>query len=294
MELMIYSPGENETLPEIKWNFEEIKKYAAEKAAWYQNIAYTDADVSDMKKDRADINKFINALEGARKIKKKEYLAPYEVFESQVKEALLPLRKVTDLIGEKLDEVERQYRACRKSAMEVFYWKYVGDLHTLVPFKKTVKEEYYKRAFSDKKLEQAYEDFFGRIREEMQALDELPERFRDKALLKYAESFSLSDALKEGRRLEELEKLLEDRRKKQEAEENQRKAAAQKAAAQTKEIPEGAPVVSVKTQEAEAPLESPAPEPVLHMDFRVYGTREQIMSVRRFLIDNHIKFGKVE
>lgn len=35
MELMIYSPTENERLPEIQWNFEEIKKYAAEKAAWY-------------------------------------------------------------------------------------------------------------------------------------------------------------------------------------------------------------------------------------------------------------------
>lgn len=71
MELMIYSPTENERLPEIQWNFEEIKKYAAEKAEYYQNIAYTDADVKDMKSDKADINKFINALENVRKQKRK-------------------------------------------------------------------------------------------------------------------------------------------------------------------------------------------------------------------------------
>ncbi len=53
MELMIYSPAENERLPEIQWNFEEIKKYAAEKAAWYQSIAYTDADTKEMKNDKA-------------------------------------------------------------------------------------------------------------------------------------------------------------------------------------------------------------------------------------------------
>ena len=30
MELMIYSPAENERLPEIQWNFEEIKKYVVD------------------------------------------------------------------------------------------------------------------------------------------------------------------------------------------------------------------------------------------------------------------------
>lgn len=38
MELMIYSPTENERLPEIQWNFEEIKKYAAEKAEYYSKF----------------------------------------------------------------------------------------------------------------------------------------------------------------------------------------------------------------------------------------------------------------
>ena len=74
MELMIYSPAENERLPEIQWNFEEIKKYAAEKAAWYQSIAYTDADTKEMKNDKAEINKFITALEDVRKQKKKDLM----------------------------------------------------------------------------------------------------------------------------------------------------------------------------------------------------------------------------
>lgn len=203
MELMIYSPAENERLPEIQWNFEEIKKYAAEKAEYYQNIAYTDADVKDMKSDKADINKFVNALENVRKQKKKEYLQPYEVFEGQVKEALLPLRKTVALITEKMDEVEEQYRETRKAKMEEFYYKYVGNLQPMVPFNKTIKEEYYKRAFTDKKLEQAYSDFFDRLQEDMKALEQLPERFRDKALLRYMEDFSLSAALQEGKRLED-------------------------------------------------------------------------------------------
>ncbi len=66
MELMIYSPAENERLPEIQWNFEEIKKYAAEKAAWYQSIAYTDADTKEMKNEKKSRNMQQRRLHGIR------------------------------------------------------------------------------------------------------------------------------------------------------------------------------------------------------------------------------------
>lgn len=305
MELMIYSPAENERLPEIQWNFEEIKRYAAEKAGYYQNIAYTDADMKEMKSDKADINKFINALEDVRKQKKKEYMAPYEVFEGQVKEALLPLRKTVALITEKIDEVEEQYREARKAKMEEFYYKYVGDLQPMVPFQKTIKEEFYKRAFTDKKLEQAYSCFFERLREDMKGLEQLPEKFRDKALLKYMEEFSLSAALQEGKRLEEMDKLMEERRRKQEeerqarmAEESRRLEAAAREAQKQQEMAAKQEPVQKEEPKAEMPQAPQAPqkpqEEILHMDFRVWGTREQIMGLRQYLIDNQIKFGKVE
>lgn len=299
MELMIYNPEGALRLPEIEWNYEELKKYALVKSAEYQSIAYTDADVADMKKDRADINRFITALESARKDKKKEYLAPYEKFEAQVKDALAPLRQTSVLIGQKLDEVEQQYRAGRREKMQEYYQEFVGDLRSIIPFDKTVKDEYYKKSFSDKKLKQAYMDFFDRIQDELRALDELPERFRDKAVLKYAETFSLSDALREGKRLEELEKVMEERRKKQEEE---RKAETAREAERQAVLRPQAPAVNVPAEQkpddkkAEtAETERKMPEnPVLHLDFRAWGTREQLMGLRQYMIDHGIKFGKVE
>lgn len=299
MELMIYNQDNPGILPEIRWNYEEIKQYAITKAQEYQSIAYTDADVADMKKDKADINRFINALEDARKSKKKEYLAPYEKFEAQVKDALAPLKQTTVLISQKLDEVEQQYREGRRQKMQEYYQECVGDLRSLIPFDLTLKEEYYKRSFSDKKLKQAYTDFFSRIREELTALDELPERFRDKAVLKYMESFNLSDAIMEGKRLEELEKTMEERRKRQQEEAAKleaEKRRAEQAASNT--VPVSAepvsqkpePVVSVPVNNIQEKKE----EPALQLDFRVWGTREQLMGLRQYMIDNKIKFGKVE
>lgn len=294
MELMIYNQDKTGVLPEIQWNYEEIKHYAITKAQEYQSIAYTDADVADMKKDKADINRFINAMEDERKSKKKEYLAPYEKFEAQVKDALAPLKQTAVLISQKLDEVEQQYREGRRQKMQEYYHECAGDLRSLIPFDRTVKEEYYKRSFSDKKMKQAYTDFFCRIREELKALDELPERFRDKAVLKYMESFSLSDALLEGKRLEELENTLEDRRKRQQEEaaklEAEKQRMQQAAANAVPVSPKVEPVVSVPVNNIQEKNE----EPVLHLDFRAWGTREQLMGLRQYMIDNKIKFGKVE
>lgn len=289
LELKIMTPMEPGVLPEIQWNHEEAKAYTLQKAQEYQSIAYTDADKSAMKADRAQINKFVSAMEDERKRVKAFYNEPYEKFNAQVKEVLQPMRDTIQLIDQGLDEIEQKYREEKTELCRKYYDRHIGDLKELLPFERTIREEYYKRAFKENKLEQAYMDFFGRIREELKALEELPERFRDKAVLEYMKSFSLSDALREGKRLEEMEKVMEERRLAQAREEEARKAAQ---ALQAKNVPD-APAEPPEPEKQEAPEEE-QPEPVLFLDFRVWGTREQLMRLRQYLIDNGLKFGKVE
>ena len=101
------------------------------------------------------------------------------------------------------------------------------------------------------------------------------------------ESFSLSDALREGKRLEELEKAMEERRRSQEAEKAARDAAKQREEPQARPQQQEAPITeSVNTANEE--------EPIISLDFRAWGTKEQLMGLRQYMIDNHIKFGKVE
>ncbi len=291
MELKITTPMAPGILPEVQWNNEELRKDVAGKAEEYKNTAYTAEQLPEMRKDRAKLNALVTAFEDQRKQVKKFYNTPYDKFEKEVKEVLAPVREAITLIDKGIAEVEKKYREDRKAKMQELYEKYVGDLRGLVPFTRTVKEEYYKKAFTDKKLEQAYIDFFGRIREDMKALEELQERYRDKALLKYVESFSLSDALREGKRLEELEQAMEERRRSQEAEKAARDAAKQR------EEPQARPQAQAQQQEAtitETVNTANEEEPIISLDFRAWGTKEQLMGLRQYMIDNNIKFGKVE
>ena len=86
MELEIYNPTKENTVKQIDWNFEELKKEITEKAEMYDSLVYTDENIKEAKADRAKLNKFIKVLEDKRKDVKKMMLEPYTQFESQVKE----------------------------------------------------------------------------------------------------------------------------------------------------------------------------------------------------------------
>lgn len=289
MELQIMTSMEPGVLPEIQWNNKELKTEIASKAKEYASIAYTDGQETEMRKDRATLNKLVIAFENQRKEVKAFYQAPYQKFEIQVKEVLGPVMDAIKVIDDGLVEIERQYRVNKTNKMREIYEAKVGDLRTILPFEKTIRENWYKKAIKDKNLEQGYIDLFKRTRGDMDALDALPDRFRDKAVMKYMENYSLSEALTEGKRLEMLEAALEERRKKAE----EAKAAQIK---QEEEVPvptvEKTAKVAVSVQGI-TPVQKEA-APVVSLDFRVYGTKEQLMKLRQYMIDNRIKFGKVE
>ncbi len=295
MELRIATQVGPGVLPEIEWNNEELKQEVAQKAAEYSSTAYTDAQATEMKKDRAMLNKLVTAFEDQRKQIKKFYLEPYNKFEAQVKEVLEPARGAIRLIDRNLDEIEQKYREEKREKMLALYNQYAGDLRDLVPFERTLREEVYKRSYTDKKLEQHYIDFFGRIRCELESLDELPERFRGKATLEYMKNFNLAEALREGKRLQEMEALMEERRKRgaEKEAENQRRIQAEQAGRPAGGITAAQEVNAGKVAEA-APQAGQEGTETVTLDFRVWGTREQLMNLRQYMIDQKIRFGKVE
>lgn len=284
MELMITTQLDPGILPEIQWNNKELKQEIEQKAKEYANIVYSEAQEAEMRKDRATLNRLVTAFETQRKQVKKFYQSPYEKFEAQVKEVLAPVRDAIGSIDNGLAEIDRQYRVMKTNKMQEFYQKYVGDLKGIVPFQKTVNEENYRKSVTDKKLEQYYTTFFKRVDEDMEAIEELPERFRDKALLRYADTLSLTEALREGKRLEALEAELEARRNREKQQ-----------AAATPPAQEKAPIQEVKqesTEKAQPQVET-APQ-LFRMTFYVTGTYEQLMGLRQYINDNKIQFGKAE
>lgn len=85
MELKIYNPKENGFLQEIDWNYEELKAEIAKKANDYMNLVYSNDQIKEAKEDRANLRKFVKALEDKRKEIKRQVMIPYSDFEKKRK-----------------------------------------------------------------------------------------------------------------------------------------------------------------------------------------------------------------
>ena len=287
MELKIISPGENGFLKEIQWNQEEVKAWVAARVQDYKNIAYTEDQVKDMKKDRADLNKLRTAFESERKRLKKVCMEPYNLFEQQVKEVVALIDEPIQLIDSQLYELEERRKQQKKKDIEALF-DTIG-FQTFVTLDNIFDQKWLNASVSLGKIEEQMKSIMYKIGTEVATIGNLPE-FSFEAMEVYKKTLDLNKAILEGQRLAEIQK------RKQQYEEEQKRIAEEKARQDAQEQS-----VLVETVEEIAPVEEKvdaSPEPVrpdlVQMDFRVWCTKEQLMDLREYLIAHQIKFGRVE
>ena len=287
MELKIISPGENGFLKEIQWNQEEVKAWVAARVQDYKNIAYTEDQVKDMKKDRADLNKLRTAFESERKRLKKVCMEPYNLFEQQVKEVVALIDEPIQLIDSQLYELEERRKQQKKKDIEALF--YTIGFQTFVTLDNIFDQKWLNASVSLGKIEEQMKNIMYKIGTDVATIGNLPE-FSFEAMEVYKKTLDLNKAILEGQRLAEIQK------RKQQYEEEQKRIAEEKARQEEQEKSVLAEVV-----EETAPVEEKvdaSPEPVrpdlVRMDFRVWCTKEQLMDLREYLIAHQIKFGRVE
>lgn len=119
MELKILSP--TDFINVIEWNNEEIKAEMAAKVADYKAMVYGDDQIKDAKKDRAELNKLVKAMEDKRKEVKALCLAPYEKFEKQVKELVAIVNEPIEIIDSQVKAYEAQQKEKKRADIRAYY-----------------------------------------------------------------------------------------------------------------------------------------------------------------------------
>lgn len=297
MELKILSPQEGGFVREIRWNNMELKTEIEEKMKEYKTLAFTEETIKEAKADRAKLNKLKTAFEDERKRIKKLCMAPYDEFEKQVKELIALIDEPIRLIDSQIKEVEEKRRNDKRKEIEALF-PTIG-FQAFVTLDMIWDEKWLNATVSMAKVEEQMKTRMYQIGDDVFTLHSLPE-FSFEAMEVYKKTLDLTKAIQEGQRLSEIQKRKaayeeEQRRKAEEErqrrieEENSRtvlvapeeKQKIQTTEKSTKAIDEGG-------------IASHQKEEMFCLDFRVWGTREQIMGLRQYLIDNKIKFGKVE
>ena len=291
LKLKIFIPQENVFVPEIKWNNEELKAAIADKMKEYKGLVFTEETISEGKKDRANLNKLRGAIDDERKRVKKLCMEPCNRFEKEVKEVLALVDEEISAIDIQIKEVEQIKREEKRKAVQELF-ESIG-FQKFVTLEMIWDEKWLNASVALSKVENQMKETMYRIGEEVGTISRLPE-FSFEAMEVYKKTLDLTQAIKKGQELADIQKRKEEALARQKAEEERRKAEEVDTGKESENPEEAADTHDAPKKAEENDYTRVVSEPVMRIDFRVWGTKEQILALRDYMKQNNLKFGKVE
>lgn len=216
MELKIYNPQEDGFLKEIDWNYEELKTEIQGKVNDYMNLVYTADQVKDAKKDRANLNKFVEALESKRKEIKKQITEPYSAFEKQEKELIGIVNKAITNIDTQIKGYEEATRQEKLEKVKEIYAKTIGGLADVVTFDKIFKDSWLNVSTSFKSITNEITEIRDKVDNDLVVINADTSPYAYEMKEEYLKNFDLTEAVNKKQQLEETEKkkaLFEEQQK---------------------------------------------------------------------------------
>ena len=281
MVQMIFSAPGEQPLPAVAWNYEEVKAEVEASLAQYKDRAYTPETIGGAKADRAALNKLADVLAAKRREVKAQYLAPYENFERQCKEVEGMIAAASKAIDAQVKEFEGVEKERKRGTIIEIYQSIAGELVAMVPPAAVWNPKWLNKTYSMDAIRMELEATVQRIHESMETIRQSCGQDAPACLDVYLnEGLNLSAAIRKHQQLEHI--------RQQEA---ARPVAPEQLAGLrhqlTGETPPAPPAAVESTAEAADTVE-------LYMDFRVYYTDKAVLnSLKKFLVENHIKFGRV-
>ena len=277
MEVRLTPAIEQVIPPQISFNFEEIKSELVGKLQVYQNMVVTESGIKEAKADRANLNKFKAALADSRKAVKAQWNQPLCDFEGKMKE-------LERMVDEPIGAIDRQVKAYdeakkqdKRQQIELFFEGAVGDLEEVLPLSKIWNDRWLNATYPMKDIEKEIVERIRKTHSDIGIIVAMQLPCCDQMLSTYLETLDMSRAMEEKHKYEQ----------------------AQKAKAQAKQA-EPAPSSPAEQPVAEAVVNTPqetareaAPE-LRVLDFRVWVTPEQMQALKAFLLENNIRYGRVE
>lgn len=283
MELKIYNPQEDGFLQQIDWNFEELKQEITAKVENYKNLVYSDDQMKEAKKDRANLRKFITALEGKRKELKKQIMIPYDSFEKQEKELVLIVNQAVENIDIQVKGYEEGLRAEKTKKVQEIYKEIIGDMDRILPFEKLYKQEYSNATVTLKSIREEMSETIKRVDTELKLINAENGRFVFEMKEAYLKNLDMHEALKVKQDLEETQRRKEEfeamSRQIEEEENAKRQEEARKVMEAGRDIADTHGTITDQNRVAEKK------EKVLSITFKVTANESQFSEVNRILYE---------
>jgi len=283
----------NQQIGLIGTNFEEINKALDSHLEKYQGLVISESEIKDAKEIRAYLNRLKCQIDDRRKQVKAEFCKPYDDFAEQVKVLTGKIEKCSREIDVQIKSFEDQAKKEKYNTIKE-WWETECVTLPAVPFEKVYEQKFMNKTCREADWKKILTEKKETIEATLKSIAEFETtQKRDYILNEYLKELDI------GRALSAWEAYSDQLRQ---AEEYRRRAAERLKV--TNPTPEVIPFVSEplkrvpEVSEAEhSTVVRSIPEEqavILHRKLEVWATKEQIIAMGDFMIQNGIKFRKIE
>ena len=283
MEIQILTPTQAQPLPPIQWNYAEVKAWIEDGLARYKGVVYDENQIIEAKKDRAQLNKLVQALDAKRKEMKALYLHPYEKFEAEAKELIAMVKDQAAEIDTQVKAYdERRKQEKLEKIKNEIYSPMIDNLADLVPYERLHDPKWLNVSCSVSTIGTEMARKIENIVSGLEAIDklDLDDALTEQAKGIFLQDFDLAAAIKATERILEQRAALERLR----TDANAQKTAAPENSSETKYTPPEA----VNPARPQAGEENPA-EKIHTVVFRIRVTGAQLKGLGDYMRANNIQ-----
>lgn len=209
-ELKILNPKEDGFIKEILWNNQELMYEVQKKVAEYKDLVYTDEQIPEAKKDRATLNKLVQALDAKRKEIKKMCLIPADKFAEQVNEIIAVINEPIAMIDKQLSEYDEMKKQEKQKEIENIFSE-IG-FPSYVSLAGIYNQKWMNKTYSLKQIREEMLQRKQQISTAELTIKALP-AFSQEAMVLFERTLDLTEAITEAKRLTDIQKEAEERRK---------------------------------------------------------------------------------
>lgn len=265
-------------------NFEELKAELKDKAEYYGSLLYTDEQIKDAKADRAMLNKFKNTANSERIRKEKEYMNPFNQFNSQINELIAIVDKPIAVIDERIAAYNDEQKAQKKKAIEELF---AGmGFQSFVTLEKIWDPKWLNASTSMKSIEEQMRSRMYEIGDNVLRISQFPE-FSFEAMEAFKETLLIDTAVDVVQKNREMEQ----KKAAAKAAEEARKAQEERKAQEIKEeLSQTVIVPSEQNKQAVTPSELAQSEPKFPVRFEAIMTEKQGEELNLWFAERNIEF----
>ncbi|GIM61383.1 hypothetical protein CAPN008_14330 [Capnocytophaga canis] len=287
-EIIILKQAPIITYDKIKEVGEQVQKRIADLDL--ENQVITEQTKQSAKNTRADLNKEFKAFEEQRKFIKNSVLAPYNEFEANYKEFIEKHYKgADDVLDKKIKNFENQLKEEKAERVKAFFEELCqAEKIDFVTYERLGLNV--TLSVTETQLRKQVEEFVTKVVNDVDLINSIPEsdEYKSEVLFEYKKSLDANQSFRIVKERQEAKQreLARIEAEKQAQAERQAKLQAEQEAKEKEVLQAPQEVEQVPNNQVSSEQEL---NELYEMTFKVKGTREQLVALKQFIINNNIE-----